>query len=202
MAAERKYVLDTDLFILGFRDRAANLELQRLHFLFAPFEYLSAVVAEELRAGTRQAADRRTLERHVLRPFSRRGRVVTPSARAWEESGDLLAALARRDGLDLSGVSKAFGNDILPALSCREAGLVLVTDNRRDFADRAHGAVRGRRPVAGPCAVLRRAVECPLLRLSCALAKRDQRRPGTTRPAVVPRCSTVVSTRSPASSHG
>jgi len=30
-------------------------------------------------------------------------------------------------------VSKSFGNDVLLALSCREAGLVLVTDNRRDF---------------------------------------------------------------------
>ena len=30
-------------------------------------------------------------------------------------------------------MSKSFGNDVLLALSCREAGLVLVTDNGRDF---------------------------------------------------------------------
>ena len=30
-------------------------------------------------------------------------------------------------------VSKAFANDVLLALSCREAGCVLVTDNERDF---------------------------------------------------------------------
>ena len=30
-------------------------------------------------------------------------------------------------------MSKSFGNDVLLALSCREAGLALVTDNRRDF---------------------------------------------------------------------
>jgi predicted nucleic acid-binding protein len=51
-AAEGKYVLDTNLFIQAFRDEAANAELQRFHQLFAPFEYLSAVVAQELRAGT------------------------------------------------------------------------------------------------------------------------------------------------------
>jgi predicted nucleic acid-binding protein len=31
-------------------------------------------------------------------------------------------------------LSKAFGNDVLLALSCREAGIILVTDNARDFA--------------------------------------------------------------------
>jgi hypothetical protein len=59
--------------------------------------------------------------------------VVTPSARAWHESGDLLADLATEEGLEVSRVSKAFGNDVLLALSCREAGVVLVTDNDRDF---------------------------------------------------------------------
>ena len=51
--AERKYVLDTNLFIRAFREEAANAQLQRFHQLFAPFEYLNAVVAQELRAGAR-----------------------------------------------------------------------------------------------------------------------------------------------------
>lgn len=131
--AERKYVLDTNLFLQAFRDAGANAELQRFHQVFAPFEFLSAVVAQELRAGARSAPARRLLERHVLDPFVRRARVVTPSGRAWHESGDLLAELAVGEGLDVSRVSKAFGNDILLALSCREAGVVLVTDNHRDF---------------------------------------------------------------------
>ena len=58
---------------------------------------------------------------------------MTPSAQAWEDSGDVLAQLAQRKGLDLSRLSKAFGSDVLLALSCREAGIVLVTDNERDF---------------------------------------------------------------------
>jgi predicted nucleic acid-binding protein len=136
-AGERKYVLDTNLFIQAFHDEAANEELQRFHQLFAPFEYLSTVVAQELRAGVRSSAEGRRLERHVLDVYTRRRRVVTPSTQAWHDSGDLLAELGRREGLEVARLSQAFGNDVLLALSCREAGLVLVTDNHRDF-ERIH----------------------------------------------------------------
>ena len=131
--AARRYVLDTNLFIRGFRDPATNAELQRFHLLFAPFEYLSAIVAQELLAGAQTPVDRQKLQRYVLGVYARRRRVVTPSASAWERSGTVLAELVRREGLELHRVSKAFGNDILLALSCRDAGLVLVTDNTRDF---------------------------------------------------------------------
>ena len=132
--AERKYALDTNCFIQGFRAPDGVAALQHFHQLFAPFEYLSVVVAQELRAGARSASDRRKLERHVLAPFARTGRVLTPSAQAWHDAGDLLSDLVRHEGLELGRMTKAFGNDILLALSCREAGVVLVTDNTRDFA--------------------------------------------------------------------
>jgi predicted nucleic acid-binding protein len=132
-AAERRYVLDANLFVRGFREPVGNAELQRFHYAFAPFEYMSAVVVQELAAGTGSRTDRRALDRHVIDLFRRRGRILTPSSRAWHESGHVLAELVRRDGLDLSRISKSFGNDVLLALSCREAGFVLVTDNRRDF---------------------------------------------------------------------
>ena len=134
--AETKYVLDTNVFIQGFRDPDANRELHRFHEAFAPFEYLSAVVVQELRAGVRTARDLRKLDRHVLAPFLGVGRLLTPSLRAWQTSGDVLAELGRRDGLDVRTVTKAFGNDILLALSCREAAMTLVTRNARDFPQR------------------------------------------------------------------
>ena len=129
----RKYVLDTQIFINAFRDPAANQKLQGFHRAFAPFEHLSVIVAQELRAGVRRARDRKALERHVLTVFERAGRTITPSADAWHRSGNLLADMASRDGLEVPRVSKAFANDVLLALSCREAGCVLVTDNERDF---------------------------------------------------------------------
>lgn len=130
----RKYVLDTQLFINAFRDPMANEALQRFHRAFSPFEHLSVIVAQELRAGVKQARDRKALERNVLRIFERANRTITPSPDAWHRSGDLLAEMAQQDGLEIGRLSKAFANDILLALSCREAGCVLVTENDRDFS--------------------------------------------------------------------
>jgi hypothetical protein len=129
-----KYVLDTQLFINAFRDPTANEALQRFHRVFAPFEHLSVVVAQELRAGVQRVEDRRTLERHVLNVFKRANRTITPSSDAWHRSGTILAEMARKEGLEVARVSKSFANDVLLALSCREAGCVLVTDNARDFS--------------------------------------------------------------------
>ena len=134
MRARPKYVLDTQLFIRAFRDPVANQALQEFHLALAPFEYLSAVVAQELRAGIRRPSDRRALERHVLGVYERVGRLITPSASAWNRSGDVLAAMMRDEGLELPRVSRSFSNDILLALSCREAGCVLITENHRDFS--------------------------------------------------------------------
>ena len=92
----RKYVLDTQLFIQAFRDAGANESLQEFHRLFAPFEYFSVVVAQELRAGTARSQDRKALEKNVISVFERANRVITPSAGAWHRSGDLLAEMARK----------------------------------------------------------------------------------------------------------
>lgn len=131
---ERKYSLDTNLFIRSFRNEADNSAIQRFHRVFGPFEYLSSIVAHELRAGVTNPRARRMLERHILQPFERRGRIFTPSAAAWNQAGDLLAALRQADGIDLKRMRRSFGNDILLAVSCRENGVVLVTENKRDFA--------------------------------------------------------------------
>lgn len=129
-----KYVLDTQLFIKAFRDPGANASLEEFHRARAPFEYMSVVVAQELRAGIRLPADRRKLERHVLGIYERAGRTIAPSAAAWHRSGDVLAAMRRAKGLELARLSKAFANDVLLALSCREAGCVLVTEHTGDFS--------------------------------------------------------------------
>jgi predicted nucleic acid-binding protein len=134
MPPPRKYVLDTQLFIQAFRDRRANDALQEFHRVFAPFEYFSVIVAQELRAGIQRPHDRKALEKNVLRIFARANRTIVPSAEAWHRSGDLLAAMVREEGLETSRVPKSFANDVLLALSCRESGCVLVTDNHRDFS--------------------------------------------------------------------
>jgi predicted nucleic acid-binding protein len=131
--AAHKFVLDTQIFINAFRHPSANEALQRFHQAFAPFEYLSVVVAQELRAGVKRREDRKALDRHVFRVFECSGRMFAPPADAWHRSGDVLSEMARQEGLEIGRVSKSFANDILLALSCREAGCVLVTENERDF---------------------------------------------------------------------
>ena len=39
----------------------------------------------------------------------------------------------REEGLELPGLSKAFDDDVLLAVTCREHGVALVTENVRDF---------------------------------------------------------------------
>ncbi len=129
---ERKFALGTNLFISGLRQAEAKAQLQAFHSAFAPFEYLSAVVGHELRAGTRSRDDLRLLERHILEPFERRGRVLTPSYAAWCEAGDVLRELTRTESGN-PGSLRSLANDVLLALSCREAGVTLVTANLRDF---------------------------------------------------------------------
>jgi len=130
---QRKYVLDTNLYIRATRSAAARVELQLFHTAFAPFEYLSAVVVKELLAGARGADAARQLQQLIFDPFERRGRLVTPSYAAWKQAGDLLSSLVATEGIELRRTNRGFENDVLLAMSCREAGVTLVTENRRDF---------------------------------------------------------------------
>lgn len=131
--AERKYTLDTNVFIHAFRALEANQHLQRFHRAFAPFEHLSAVVAHELLAGAQDVEARRLLDRHLIDPFAKRSRLYSPSADAWQRAGDTLARFRRDEGVDLRRMRRGFANDVLLACSCREAGITLVTNNVRDF---------------------------------------------------------------------
>ncbi|MDB4874053.1 MAG: PilT protein domain protein [Gemmatimonadetes bacterium] len=127
----RKYVLDTNCFIDAARDSGAATALEAFSLQAAPGLYLSSVVAAELRAGAGKS--RAALERTVLDPYLRRGRVVTPSAQSWEMLGTTLATLAGRDGLVLAQTRRSFIFDILLAHSCREAGATLISANVRDL---------------------------------------------------------------------
>ncbi len=131
---ERRYAVDTNLFIRGYRSEVDREALEAFLRTFAPFCVLPAIVAQELLAGVRSIAEARLLEKHLVVRFARRGRLLVPSAAGWLESGRVLRALVQAEGLELATVSKAFGNDVLLAVTCREHGVCLVTENQRDFA--------------------------------------------------------------------
>lgn len=129
----RKYVLDTSCFVAAARELSAAAALEAFVALAAPGLWLSAVVAAELRAGARSVRVRQALERQVLAPYVRRGRVLTPSATSWDALGTTLATLGAREGLDVRRAPRSFVFDVLIAHSCRTAGAVLVSSNGRDM---------------------------------------------------------------------
>jgi len=115
-----KYALDTNILI-----DALNVPSQLealLGFLnwALPATYLSAVVVHELAAGTTTARQRALLDQQVTGPFVRRGRLFAPSAGAWHRAGELVG-----QGHRVS--SPAALNDLLLAVSCREAGFTVIT---------------------------------------------------------------------------
>jgi predicted nucleic acid-binding protein len=134
VAGPRKFVLDTSCFVDASRSDTYAAAFAEFCAWAAPGLLLSTVVAAELRAGAGSAEDRRTLERQILLPYVRRGRVVNPSATAWEGLGTTLAALVEDEGLTLRDVRRSFVFDILIARSCREIGATLVSRNAADLS--------------------------------------------------------------------
>ncbi|HEY4219355.1 MAG TPA: type II toxin-antitoxin system VapC family toxin [Gemmatimonadaceae bacterium] len=129
--APRRYVLDTNLYIDALRSEDGRNALAAFQAAFAPFLHFSAVVAQELRAGV-SANAAATLDAALFAPYERRGRLITPSYAAWKEAGRMLSELVAP--AQWRSVTRSFVNDVLLAMSCREAGAVLVTANERDFA--------------------------------------------------------------------
>lgn len=136
-----RYTLDTHLYVDAARDPAARAVLAGFSEAFAPWLYLSGIVAQELRAGVRPADERR-LARDVLQPFERRGRVMVPTYAEWSEAGDVVRRFAAAHGPPVADVSKALVNDVHLALTCRAHGIRLVTRNAHDF-QRIAGLVPG-----------------------------------------------------------
>lgn len=129
-----KYVLDTNIFVQADRDKAWAEDLVAFYAAFLPVTFLHAVVVQELLLGAVDPRRGRMLYEGYVAPFEARSRVVTPSYTSWRRSGEVIAALVQRRRLSPGGFSRSFLNDVLLAVSCREAGVVLITTNVSDFA--------------------------------------------------------------------
>jgi predicted nucleic acid-binding protein len=131
MPAGRWLVFDTNVYVAALREGAGGPASEQLKRL-VPRTYLAAVVSAELHAGALDDVGRKAV-RALVEPFSRLGRVVTPDARAWDQVGDLLAEAWRRQPQFRDRLSTLW-NDALIALSARQIGAAVVTQNVRDFA--------------------------------------------------------------------
>jgi predicted nucleic acid-binding protein len=120
------YTLDTNVLIDALRQPA---ELDRLKAFLSwalPSTVLSSVVVAELILGARLPKAREALEQQFLAPFERRGRILAPSAAAWQRAATILTA---RGGAP----SANHLSDALLACQTREFGWTLVTRDA-DFA--------------------------------------------------------------------
>ena len=129
----RKYVLDTNIYIAAARDRRFGVELVQFAGSHLPQLYLHAVVVQELMVGAIHDQARRRVEREIVQPFEKRGRIVVPSYRSWKRSGEIVSALLKDRTLTAGGVARSFANDAVLAASCHEEGLIVITRNQADF---------------------------------------------------------------------
>jgi predicted nucleic acid-binding protein len=90
---------------------------------------LTAVVAAELYAGTRDRREKRTLD-ELCRAHNALGHFSSPSAAAWVETGILLRRARSASGqIDFLNHFR----DLLIAVEAVRARATLVTENARDF---------------------------------------------------------------------
>ncbi len=85
----------------------------------------------ELRAGANTEPQAAAFE-ELVKTYANRDRVVVPTVEAFVQAGRVVSALAVRERMS-AVYSPALTNDALIASSCREADVVLVTENTRDF---------------------------------------------------------------------
>lgn len=129
-----KYVLDTNIFIRADRDRGWAEQLMVFYAAFLPSTYLHAVVVQELLMGAVSPQRLKAVHRGLVEPFERRSRIITPAYAHWRRSGEVIGQLVRKRRLSAGGFKRSFVNDVLLAVSCRDAGATVITTNERDFA--------------------------------------------------------------------
>ncbi len=130
MPGGRWLVLDTTVYVAAIRGGVSGPIFRTLEDKL-PRTYLTSGVGAELRAGATTEAARRTAREFSLR-FSRVGRVAMPGPSSWQRAGDVLGKL-RRDEPHLRSKIPLLWNDLLIALSAREIGAMVVTENLEDF---------------------------------------------------------------------
>jgi len=127
------YLIDSDVYVHGFRDIAFGRELRKFHHRNLPFLVLSAVVVHELLVSAVTAADEMSLRRGIVEPFRLRQRLHVPVQQTWDLATKIDKRMRKRKNPDSKLRSRSFFNDVMIAASAHEIGAILVTENREDF---------------------------------------------------------------------
>lgn len=130
MDTAKRLIFDTNVYIAAIQGGLFSLAFRTLQEKLVR-TYLASVVSAELFAGATNQAARRAVHDFVRRAHGV-GRVVTPSAGDWERAGQLVAEIRQREPRLRSKIPTLW-NDVLIALSARQIGATVVTQNVRDF---------------------------------------------------------------------
>lgn len=121
-------LLDSSIYVSALRGEEAAVALERL--TAGTVLWLSAVVLEELYAGTRER--QRGVVEQWEREFNQVGRILVPNLGDWIEAGKVLRRLADKYDYEKIGRSR-LTNDALIAMSAARMGIRLITANEKDF---------------------------------------------------------------------
>jgi predicted nucleic acid-binding protein len=127
------FALDTSVYVRALRDTDSLAELKAFRKRAGLRLVLAGVVAMELMAGA-VTEDHESAVGELVQPYVARGLVLPVTYEGCLQAGRVLAALQRHERLQLARAPRSFTNDVLIAASCRAAGVLLVTDNARDFS--------------------------------------------------------------------
>ncbi len=121
-------LLDSSVYVSALRDRNAAAAVEKL--TAEAVLWLSAVVLEELYAGTREA-DLGVIEQWE-RDLDKAGRILVPNLSDWIYAGKVLRRLA--DKYDYEKIGRVrLTNDALIAISAGRLNVRVITANEKDF---------------------------------------------------------------------
>lgn len=96
-----------------------------------PLLHLSAVVVAELYAGAFDGHTIKLLDK-LYKTFHDVNRIISPSSSDWQTAGKVMAKLGGKYGYEDRFLSKIL-NDVLIALSARQIGAFVISNNTKDF---------------------------------------------------------------------
>ena len=127
------YLVDSNVYIRGFRELAFGRELQEFHQRELPRLVVSAVVVSEVLVGAQSPRRERALHRTLVEPFRVRRRFVVPGWSTWALATAIDRRLRARPTIRGRLAERSFFQDILIAASARELGATIITLNTADF---------------------------------------------------------------------
>ena len=96
-----------------------------------PLLHLSAIVVAELYAGAFDGHTIKLLDK-LYKTFHDVNRIIIPSSSDWQTAGKVMAKLGGKYGYEDRFLSKIL-NDVLIALSARQIGAFVISNNTKDF---------------------------------------------------------------------